>query len=178
MSVSLLLWIAVGGVLLYALFAASSGDVDRFGRVPIPDSATLELPEGEADISYAERAEDGGSDVKVPADLRVTVVSAETGEAVEPDPRGGSQSEQDGEAVRLFGAVNPPDAGSYEVRVISREAATRPHPQLLLGESPLGAFGDRLSGAVDLLLGPIGLLLAALVIAAVAAPRVQRTLGR
>jgi hypothetical protein len=44
---------------------------------------------------------------------------------------------------------------------------------VLFGESPFGAFGDRLSRVVDLLIGPVGVLLAALIAAAVALPRFQ-----
>lgn len=172
-SVALLLWIAVGGVLLYALFAAYFGDADRFGRVSVPGTATLDLPEGETDISYAEQAQGDGGEVAVPADLEITVVSAAGGEAVDLDPRGSDQSEDDGEVVRLYGSVNPPAAGLYEVRTASREAVARPGPQLLFGESPLGAFGDRLSRVVDLLAGPVGVLLAVLIVAAVAVPRLQ-----
>jgi hypothetical protein len=172
-SVSLLLWVAVGGVLLYALFAAYFGDADRFGRVPVPGAATLELPEGETDISYAEQSQGDGADVAVPGDLEIAVVSTASGDAVELDPRGSDQSEEDGEVVRLYGSVNPPAAGPYEVRVSSREAAARPGPQLLFGESPLGAFGDRLSRVVEGLAGPVGVLLAALIVAAVVVPRLQ-----
>lgn len=79
--------------------------------------------------------------------------------------------------VRSYGSVDPPEAGLYEVRATSREAATRAGPELAVGESPFGAFGDRLSRVVNLLSGPVGIVLAALVIAAAIAPRVQRALG-
>lgn len=177
-SISLLLWLAVAGVLLYALFGASSGDIDRFGRVSVPGSAFLDLPGGESDISYVEDAATAGSDVQAPTDLRVLLISTQTGVGIEVDSRGGNPSEQDGEVVRPYGAVNPPSEGLYEVRVTSNEAATRPNPQLAFGDSPFGAIGDRLSRVGDLITGPFGVLLGALVIAAIVAPRAQRILRR
>lgn len=177
-SVSLLLWLAVAGVLLYALFGASGGDADRFGEVPVPGAAILELPGGEVELSYTERITAAGAEVQPPADLRVTVVSTATRQAVEVDARGSSQGEQDGRVVRLFGSVNPPAAGTYEVRATSTQAAGRADPRLAFGDSPFGAIGDRLSRVGDLLTGPLGILLAALVIMAVLAPRAQRILRR
>jgi hypothetical protein len=179
-SVSALLWLAAGAVLIYALFSAYYGDVDRFGRVAVPGQATVDLPSGESDISYVEQTAEGaeGADVEVPADLELSVVSVATGDAVELDPRGGRAEEGDGETIRPVAAVDPPAEGIYEVRVSSREAAGRAGPQLAFGESPFGAFGDRLSRVVDLLAGTFGIVLAALVLAAIVAPRLQRALGR
>ena len=177
-SVSALLWLAVAGVLIYALLAAYYGEVDRFGRVAVPGQGTVDLPAGASDISYAEQAVGGASEVEVPADLEVQVTSAATGQGLEIDPRGGGESEKDGEVLRAVGSVDPPAAGLYDVQVLSSEAASRPNPQLAFGESPFGAFGDRLSRVVDLLSGTIGIVLAALVVAAIAIPRLLRALER
>jgi hypothetical protein len=177
-SVSALLWLAAGAVLIYALFAAYYGDFDRFGRVAVPGQATVDLPDGESDISYVEQAGDGGAEVEVPADLEVSVVSVATGDAAEITPRGSRAEERDGEAIRSLGAVDPSAEGLHEVTVTSREAAGRAGPQLAFGESPFGAFGDRLSRVVDLLNGTFGIVLAALVLAAIVAPRLQRAMDR
>lgn len=177
-SVSALLWLAVAGVLIYALLSAYYGDRDRFGRVPVPGEAIVDLPSVEADISYAEDAVDGAPEMVAPGDLRIEVHAAGTGAGLDIDPRGSTTSEEDGQVLRSVAAVNAPEAGLYEIRATSSEAAARPGPELLIGESPFGAFGDRLSRVVDLLQGPIGVVLAILVVAAIAIPRLLRAIGR
>ena len=76
---------------VYLLLGVSEGDPDHYGEVPIPGSATVELPDGEIDVFYAEGL-DPSSDVTLsaPDDLEYSI-AAEDGESIRIDPREGSR---------------------------------------------------------------------------------------
>jgi hypothetical protein len=176
--VSVLLVLAALAALIYAVFGAATGDVDRYGRVPVPSSAVLHLPEASTDISYVEPDSGGGGELTLPQDLLIRIAPVGSDRPLELDSRGGETDTQGAEQIRRVAEVRPPGAGAYKVQVRSKDAASRPTPQLAFGESPFSAFGDRLANVGDLITGRYGVLAGVLLIGALAAPPVQRALRR
>jgi hypothetical protein len=178
-SVSILLVLAAVAALIYAVFGAATGDVDRYGRVAVPSTTALNLPKGSTDISYIEPDRGGGGgNLAVPRDLLVVVKPFGSEEPLELNSRGGDTATEGGERIQRIAEVRPSVAGGYEVQVRSKGAASRPNPQLAFGESPLSAFGDRISNVGDLITGRYGILAGVLLVGALVAPPVQRAVRR
>lgn len=176
--VSILLVLGALAALIYAVLGAATGDVDRYGRVPVPASAVLNLPKASTDISYIEPDSGVGGELVVPEDLTIRVTPVGSERPLDLNSRGGDTSIEGSERVQRLAEVRPPGAGAYRVQVRSKDAASRPTPQLAFGESPLSAFGDRLANVGDLITGRYGVLAGVLLIGALAAPSVQRAIRR
>lgn len=179
-SVSTVLVLAAVAALLYAVFGAATGDPDRYGRVPVPTAGAVpvKLPSTPTDISYMEPDQGGSSTLVLPRDLLVIVTPAGSKQPLPLNSRGGSSSSSGGDLTRAVAEVNPPTAGVYEVEVKSKQALGRPSPEVGFGESPLSAAGDRLSNVGDLVTGPYGIAAGVLLVGALVAPTVQRSLKR
>lgn len=176
--VSVLLVLAALAALIYAVLGAATGDVDRYGRVPVPSSAVLTLPKASTDITYIEPDGGAGGELAVPQDLRITVSPVGAQGSLELNSRGGESSTEGSERVLRVAEVRPPAAGAYRVQVRSKDAVSRPSPQLAFGESPLSAFGDRVANVGDLVTGRYGILAGVLLVGALVAPPVQRAIRR
>lgn len=179
-SVSTLLVLAAVAALIYAVFGAATGDPDRYGRVPVPTAGAVpvNLPSTPTDISYLEPEQGGSSTLSAPGDLLVRVTPAGTKQPLPLNSRGGSSSSSGGDLVRPVAEVNPPAAGVFEVEVKSKQALGRSSPEVGFGESPLSAFGDRLANVGDLITGPYGIAAGVLLMGALVAPSLQRSLKR
>ena len=163
--------LTVAAVVAIALFAVSCGttlfDNDRYGKVGVPGEGTLDLKAPGTIISYERRANlPSDSSIDAPEDLRISVRSVETGEAVRIEKEGNlhSYNYNDLHGTSVARAFVPED-GEYRVAARreggfgggSSEAITF-GPDLSVGEllkrSGL-VFGGGL--ALALLVGLVGL---------------------
>lgn len=176
-SVSGLLVLAVVGVLAYALFGAVATDPDRYGRVAIPSNTWVSLPDAETGIGVVKRP-GGGAGARAPADLRIQVIDPKTNEQVRVDARGGGQTGS-GESRWQIAAIDPPSSGLYQVIVTTSEPASGVGPAALsFGQSPVGAVGDRFSEVGDLVIGPVGAIIALALLLLAMRPRFRRLVAR
>lgn len=179
LSKSLVVVIAAGVVVIglgvFVGLAFFGGDTDRDGRVPVPGSAVLELEPGEVDLFYSEDIDlgDTGS-LSPPRDLAVRV-AAVGGAPLDIRLRSGQEVSGGGGTATLIGSIDVADAGSYEVATQSAGAANRSVPEVTLGVSPFDLIGDRLGEVLDVIIGPVGLivLIAVLLLGAVALARAR-----
>lgn len=178
-SVSAVLGIAFGALIVYLLLGALNGDSDHYGRVPIPSqSVAIELPEGETDLYLAVKGDpDRLGDLVVPADFQFSVVSTE-GDAVRVDGRNGDAERTDDGVSKLIAAVIAPQEGTYLVSASADASGQLPTAELTFGLSPLGAVVERFKDVIDELNGPTGIIVLVALGALLVAPRVGRALGR
>jgi hypothetical protein len=171
--------ISAGGLVLigililgaYLLLAATEGDSDQFGSVPIPGKEQVELPKGDVDIYYFEKANpDAGVTLIVPSDLIVSVVGSD-GESVQVDSRG-DKAESTGEGMaELIGAIDVPAEGAYTVTTQSSQTGQRIEPAVTFGQGPFAAIKHRLDDVLDALKGPIGIVVIVLLLGLFLWPR-------
>ena len=172
-QISVLLALAAAGVLIYAALSATSGDPDRYGRLAVPSNTLVELPAAEVEISYVQaEPSDGAAATPPPSDLGIAVIDPETSEPITVNSYGGSESTEAGEVLRPIARVDPPGSGQYEIKVSASPPAKL--GQLALGESPIGAVGDRLSNLGDQVTSRYGIIAGLLLLLAILAPRVRR----
>ena len=170
--------VALLGVFVYLVLAATEGDPAHYGTVTVPGTAQIELPEGETDIFYREGIESGSAvSLVTPDDLDYTVTDS-SDISVETDSRGGDPEEVEGGETRKVGAVFAPADGVYTVEVESDEAAQRITPELTFGQSPLQAIEARFEEIVDALKGPLGIVVVAILFVLFMLPRLRRSLRR
>lgn len=159
--------ISAGGLVLigllvlgaYLLLAAFEGDSAQFGSVPIPGEKQVELPKGDVDIYYFEKANpDAGVTLIVPDDLIVSVVGAD-GSSVQVDSRGEEAKSTGQGMAELIGAMDVPEEGVYSVTTQSTQTGQRIEPAVTFGQGPFAAIKHRLDGVLDALQGPIGIAL-------------------
>ena len=168
--------LALAGLFVYLLLAATEGDSAHYGRVTMPGTAQIELPEGETDIFYEEGIEsDSAVSLATPGDLSYLVLDGNE-QSVETDSRGGDAEEVEGGMARKVGAVFAPADGVYTVEVESDEAAQRITPELTFGQSPLQAIEARFDEIVDTLKGPVGIVVVAVLFVLFMLPRFRRAL--
>jgi hypothetical protein len=172
-SVSTLLVLGAVGVLLFALFGAAATEPDRYGRLPVPSTAYVSLPEAESSISWV--SPDGSAP---PSDLRIVVLDPGAGAALRVNSNGGESVRRDREWLKPIGRVDPPHSGVYQVRATSARADLAPGSELAFGETAVGAVGDRFSEVGTLLTGPAGIAAGVLLVGALLAPGVRRSLRR
>lgn len=177
-SVTGILVLAVVGVLAYALFGAVATDPDRYGRVAIPSNSWVSLPDAETGIGIVKRNGANGAEARAPSDLRIQVIDPKTEEPVRVDARGGGQTGS-GESRWQIAAIDPPSSGIYQVIVTTSEPASGVGPAALsFGQSPVGAVGDRFSEVGDLVIGPVGAIIALALLLIALRPRFQRLVAR
>ncbi len=173
-QISVLLALAAAGVLIYAALSATSGDPDLYGRLAVPSNTLVELPAAEVEISYVQpEPADGAAAAPPPPDLRIAVVDPETREPITVNSYGGSESTEAGEVLRPIARVDPPGSGQYEIKVSASPSAAK-LGQVALGESPIGAVGDRLSNLGDQVTSRYGIIAGLLLLLAILGPRVRR----
>lgn len=175
-GVGTVILVGVLGLLAYLLLAAFEGDVDRFGRVPVPSTgASVELPEGGSDVYYAESGGDAEAPLTLPAGLEFSLVGVD-GQGVDVDQRGGDAREIEGGRARVVGIAFAPAEGIYRVTVETDEAPGRPRPELTFGQSPFQAVEARFDAIVEGLDGTTGIVVAVALALLFFVPRVQRAL--
>lgn len=162
----------------YLLLAAFNGDTAQFGKVPIPGKATVELPEGDVDIYYAEGVDpDAGVPLLTPEDLEYTILDGE-GVSVPVESRGDEEQSTGDGLARLIGSTQVPEDGTYTVETESTDTQQRIEPGLTFGQGPIAAVKDRFDGAVDALKGPLGILLLLVLVILIFIPRYRRARQR
>lgn len=171
-GVGTVIFLGLAGLFVYLLLAAFDADSAFYGRVPVPGIGQVELPEGETDVYYSEAIEAGAALSPV-SDLEFSVIGPDQSSA-RVDARGGDAEETDGGMTRVIAAVFAPAEATYEVTVESAEARQRSGPELTFGQSPIGAVGDRFDSVVDELNGPVGIVIAGVLVILVLLPRVRR----
>lgn len=133
------------------------GETDAYGRVGIPEKATLELPEGEVSVYFEAGSLQGALKGKR-ENVALSIVSAE-GDPV--DLRGrGSVDEQvsEGDVERVnFDRVEIPEAGEYVVTT-TKKGPVGGDSALTFGKALTTGVVDR---ARDALWGLLGFVLAA-----------------
>jgi hypothetical protein len=175
-GVGTVIFVAVLGLLAYLLLAAFEGDVDKFGRVPVPSTgASVELPEGGSDVYYAEAGGDADTPLTLPDGLEFSLVGPD-GQGVDVDQRGGDPKGIEGGRARVVGIAFAPAEGLYRVTVETDAATARPRPELTFGQSPFQAVEARFDEIVEELKGTTGIVVAVVLVLLFFAPRVQRAL--
>jgi hypothetical protein len=172
-SASALILIGLALLLGYLLLAAFQGDTAQFGSVAVPGSGRIELSEGDVDVYYAEAADpDAGVELIAPADLRVTVTGPE-GQSVPVTSRGEEPESTDDGISRLIGSLQAPEDGFYSVTTESTQATQRISPAVTFGQGPFAAVGKRFGDVVDVLRGPVGIVLLVVLVILFLMPRIQ-----
>jgi hypothetical protein len=150
-------------VLLIVEAVGGLGESDKYGRVPVPGEATIELPRGEASIFYEEAVSLGEDESLVaPRGLDYSVRSAGGGPPLAKKGEGGFDEEvsDSGTTRSSYAEIDVPRAGPYLVQTSLRGGRAGPMPALTFGEPLSGRIFDKLGYA---LLGLLGLALAALI---------------
>lgn len=173
----LIVFLALVATIAYVLLAAFEADSAAYGHVTVTgagEARTVELPEGEIDIFYAESI---GPDetLTLPEGLQFTVTT-EDGQAVSVESRGGEPEDTDGGQARVVGSASVPAEGTYRVNVSSGDLQGRSEPQLTFGQAPLQAVGDRFDELVEELKGPTGIIVAIVLVLLLALPSLQRAI--
>jgi len=170
-SAGALIGIALLLVFLYLLLAAFQGDSAEFGQVGVPGSGRVELPEGDIDVYYAEGADpDAGVTLITPADLEV-VVTGPDGRNVPVTSRGADAKATDDGVTRLIGSLQAPVDGFYTVKAESTDAAQRITPAVTFGQGPFASVRTRFEDVVDVLRGPVGIVVLAILLILFLLPR-------
>ena len=172
----LIITLAIVALGAWILLAAFEADTAHYGSVPIPsDNETVELPDGEIDVYYAEAIpKDDAAPIVAPPDLTFSLAGEEDGEGVRIDGRGGEPKETDTGSARVVGAAFPSSEQPYRVVVDSSEVEGRSKPELTFGQSPLQAIADRFDEVVDELKGPTGIVVAVVIVLLLLFPTAQR----
>jgi hypothetical protein len=153
----------VAAIVAVVVFGAieAFGSSDRYGNVPIPGRATLDLPEGDITVYYQEDVELGENEtLDPPTDIRLGVRHEDGGPSLELDRGGISNEVSGGFGTRVsVGDLDVPAAGDYEVAVGPTSEA-RNDPAIVFGDDLFEGFFDAV---------PLGLLVlaAGLVVAAI-----------
>lgn len=150
-------------VLLIVGAVGGLGESDKYGRVPIPGKATIELPQGEASVFYEEAVSiDENESLNAPRGLAYSVSPAAGGPPLAKKGKGSFDEEvSDGGTTRSsYAEIDVPQAGPYLVQTSLRGGRAGPMPALTFGEPLSARIFDKLGYA---LLGLLGLALAALI---------------
>ena len=133
---------AAGGfALALALFIAvavsGSDAADEYGRISVPGSGALELPEGDVALFYEERVTlSENESLPVPPGLRVRARREQT---IESENTTNNAINLDGRSLREFAKLEVPAAGSYRVSVRADASG---------GNSPSVTFGKGLGASM------------------------------
>ncbi|MFN2612323.1 MAG: hypothetical protein ABR536_03010 [Solirubrobacterales bacterium] len=119
--------VAVFGVIVavfLALFVFSARD--QYGRVAVPGTEVVELPQGKVNVTYEEQVGLGrGDKLDPPGDLSIVIAPADGGEPLDYTPRPGGPSNNTTHSSRIgLGSFDSPAQGAYSVTT----AATGPGP--------------------------------------------------
>jgi hypothetical protein len=149
----------IAGVLSFALFIVvairGADDADRYGRISLPGTGEVKLPEGRVALYYEERVTLGENEsLDIPDGLRVVArreVTVRSQKALQ------NAIDLDGRSLREWGKLEIPQAGTYRVSARSRSSGFN-RPAITFGKGQLEGLGKGalLSGGI---LG-IGLLVA------------------
>jgi hypothetical protein len=152
----------VGAVALIFVFAVGGADdADKYGRVKLPGTGVVDLPEGDVALYYEERVTLNENDsLDIPDGLRVTArreVTVRSKKTIQ------NAVNLDGRSLREFGKLEIPQAGRYRVTARSRSSGSN-RPAVTFGEGQLeglgtGALYAGAAGGAGLLVALIALML-------------------
>jgi hypothetical protein len=133
-----LLAVSAGGAVALALFFAGAfagaDAADKYGRVELPGRGEVELPEGDVALYYEERVTlSENESLDVPDGL---VVTARREKRIRSERTVPNSISLDGRALREFGKLVIPQAGTYRVRARSKERGSNT-PAVTFGEGQL-----------------------------------------
>ena len=155
--------LGVAGGLALGIIGCVQGvdDADKYGRVALPGSEVLDLPEGEIALYYEERVTLAENDsLDSPDGIRV--VAQRENERVRSEKRGVSNAiSLDGRALDEWGKIEIPQAGRWRVTARSREQGSN-QPAVTLGTGQTENFVD--AGLTFALLSGAGLGAALLIL--------------
>jgi hypothetical protein len=155
----------IGGVGSFAIFMAmalgNTDDAYKYGRVSLPGTGVVDLPEGRVALYYEERVTlNENESLDVPDGLRVTARREVTVRSEKAIP---NAVNLDGRSLREFAKLEIPQAGRYRVTARAKQSGSN-RPAVTFGEGQLENFGRAgiLSGGVlglGLLVALVALLL-------------------
>jgi hypothetical protein len=156
-----LLAVAAGGGVAFVLFLltafAGADAADEYGRIELPGRGSVELPEGDVALYYEERVTlSENESLDVPDGIVVTARREKTIRSERTVPNSISL---DGRALREFGKLAIPQAGTYRVRARADQQGSNT-PAVTFGEGQLKGLA-RAGKRAGLIVG--GALLLALV---------------
>jgi hypothetical protein len=164
---TVLLVLALVALFVFIAVAAikSAAASDRYGRVPMPGTEEVELPEGEVIVSYEEQTDlEENESLEVPGGIRFGV-HAEDGPPLPIEgKRFGSQTEDDDGARREFATLEVPEEGHYVVTV-GPPPIEAPEPAITFGDDTFEVFLREVKPALYTALPLAGLALIVLVAA-------------
>ena len=138
------------------------GDADKYGRVALPGSEVLDLPEGEIALYYEERVSLPDDDT-LDSPKGIRVVAVRENERIRSEKRGISNAiTLDGRALDEWGKIEIPRAGKWRVATRSSEPGSN-QPAVTLGRGQTENFTQ--AGITAAGVGGAGLLLALLILA-------------
>jgi hypothetical protein len=161
--------LGLAGGLTFGILGCVQGvdDADKYGRIELPGSGVIDLPEGEVALYYEERVTLPENDsLDSPDGIRV--VAVRENERIKSKRRGiGNAISLDGRALDEWGSLDIPRAGKWRVVARSREGGSN-QPAVTFGVSQtdnlvdaaltfaLFAGGGLLAAGLILMLGRIG----------------------
>lgn len=155
----------LGGVAALALFflfaIGGADDADKYGRVKLPGTGVVELPQGDVALYYEERVTLGENDsLDIPDGLRVTARREVTVRSKKTIQNAVNLS---GRSLREFAKLEIPQAGRYRVTARSRSSGSN-RPAVTFGEGQLkglgeGAIYSGIAAGAGLLIALLALLL-------------------
>jgi hypothetical protein len=141
--VGVIVFLAIDAYILWRVFGGGSRDA-RYGAVPAPGEATLDLPAGKVKLTYQEAVHSSGGgegsiDFDVPNGLIATLTPVAGGAALALRPATGHNAQTiasffpGGPRSRVrMGSVEVPAPGEYVLRV-EGDLAGRTRPTVLAG---------------------------------------------
>ena len=135
--------LGIAGGLTFAILGCVQGvdDADKYGRIDLPGTGLIDLPEGEVAVYYEERVTLPENDsLDSPSGLRV--VAVRENERIESEKRGLSNAiSLDGRALDEWGKLDIPQAGRWRVVARSKERGSN-QPAVTFGVSQTDNFVD------------------------------------
>ena len=134
MSITVMVLCVIGGIGTI-VWHSFGGDYDKYGRVDVPGSATVTLPEGEVNVHYAvQLATNGGGGALTVPDLSFSMEAPDGArDPVATEDIGGTVTVNSASHVRVW-TLQVKDAGDYQVTA-DGDVGGFIAPQLAFGES-------------------------------------------
>ena len=150
------------GVLLGALWFLLGGlpftNHAAYGRVPVPGTGAVTLPDGTVWIHFEEDGISGEDDsADMPSDLQVVVTSSAGTLAISRLSENLFSSSTNNTGHVPYGRLEVETAGSYQVTTTAAQQTSAVSPRVTFGEPPWNPFGPLIVGAL-VVFAPFALL--------------------